>query len=286
MPVIVRPVEWKSAPFAKLRVVPTKAKPVTLWKSRDPAWLDVAEGIRRAVHELTDRLPTQSPKPDGPSPDGTPPPTPPGPPSPACGHPSRAIYDATGEYKLRSHIVRTEGDPPGSDAAVDVTYDALGAFYEFFWQVYGRHSIDDAGRSLDATVHYGVDYDNVFWNGESLVVRDGSVFVGLTAEDSDWLFAAGGLGPQYPGMALASLAAPGTAYDHRRDPEPRLLPARDAPRRLRVGACRPHLVRDAARQAPAACRPLRRVRVGHGGHGGRVVRRGLEGARGGASRVG
>ena len=52
IPVILRPVDWKGAPFAKLQMLPRDAKPVTSWNNRDDAWLDVAKGIRKAVEEL------------------------------------------------------------------------------------------------------------------------------------------------------------------------------------------------------------------------------------------
>lgn len=48
---------------------------------------------------------------------------------------------------------------------------------------FGRNSLNDAGAPLDATVHYGTDYDNAFWDGERMVFGDGDgeVFVGFTA---------------------------------------------------------------------------------------------------------
>ena len=49
MPVILRPCDWKKAPFAHLQALPEDAKPVTSWGSRDRAWANVAEGIRRRV---------------------------------------------------------------------------------------------------------------------------------------------------------------------------------------------------------------------------------------------
>jgi hypothetical protein len=184
VPVIVRPVDWASAPFAKLQVVPRNAKPVTLWNPRDSAWLDVAKGIRRSATELTAKLSTQPPKPNAPKVGGTPAPTVPLPESERRGQPSRTIYDASSKRELRGRVVRGEDDPPSGDAAVDATYEALGAFYSFFWQVYARNSIDDAGGPLSATVHYGVGYDSVAWNGETLIVGDGSrLFVGLTSVD-------------------------------------------------------------------------------------------------------
>ncbi len=52
IPVILRSVEWRDAPFGKLQALPTDAKPVTSWENRDEAFLDIAQGIRAAVMEL------------------------------------------------------------------------------------------------------------------------------------------------------------------------------------------------------------------------------------------
>ena len=52
IPVILRPVDWKGAPFGKLQALPKDAKPVTLWDNRDEGFRDVARGIREAVEEL------------------------------------------------------------------------------------------------------------------------------------------------------------------------------------------------------------------------------------------
>lgn len=52
IPIILRPCDWKSAIFSKLQALPTDAKPITKWQDRDDAFLDVAEGIRKAVKEL------------------------------------------------------------------------------------------------------------------------------------------------------------------------------------------------------------------------------------------
>ena len=52
IPVILRAVDWKDAPFAKLQAHPKDGEPVTAWADRDAAWLDVAQGIRKAVEAL------------------------------------------------------------------------------------------------------------------------------------------------------------------------------------------------------------------------------------------
>jgi hypothetical protein len=55
IPVILRPVDWQGAPFAKLQALPKDGKPVTSWPNADEAFTDVARGIRRALEDLRRR---------------------------------------------------------------------------------------------------------------------------------------------------------------------------------------------------------------------------------------
>ncbi|NMF61703.1 hypothetical protein DP113_22585 [Brasilonema octagenarum UFV-E1] len=52
IPIILRPVDWKGAPFSKLQALPKDGKPITRWSNKDDAFLDVVQGIRRAVESL------------------------------------------------------------------------------------------------------------------------------------------------------------------------------------------------------------------------------------------
>ncbi len=94
----------------------------------------------------------------------------------------REISDAQQRETLPGERVRAEGDPATGDPAVDEAYDGLGATFAFFLDAFGRASIDGRGATLEATVHYGLDYDNAFWNGERMVFGDGDgeVFTGFT----------------------------------------------------------------------------------------------------------
>lgn len=96
--------------------------------------------------------------------------------------PDRTIYDAQGRERLPGVRVRREEDPPTGDQAVDEAFDGLGATFDLFWDAFGRNGIDAAGGPMRATVHFGEDYDNAFWNGEQMVFGDGDgeVFVGFT----------------------------------------------------------------------------------------------------------
>lgn len=92
---------------------------------------------------------------------------------PADRKPQRTIYDAANKEELPGQKVREEGSDPGQDASVNRAYAGLGATFELYLSVYDRYSIDGAGLPLDATVHYGDDYGNAFWDGERMVFGDG-----------------------------------------------------------------------------------------------------------------
>lgn len=89
------------------------------------------------------------------------------------GQSTRTIYDAQGGTALPGVPVRAEGQAATSDTAVNEAYDYLGATYDFYWNIFHRHSIDDAGLALNGTIHYGKSYDNAFWNSTQMVFGDG-----------------------------------------------------------------------------------------------------------------
>ncbi|WP_171161720.1 M4 family metallopeptidase [Streptomyces sp. I05A-00742] len=96
--------------------------------------------------------------------------------------PQRTIYDAGHLTRLPGTRIRGEGDAPGTDATVNRAHAGLGATFDLFLKVYGRHSIDDCGLPLNATVHYGEEYNNAFWDGEQMVFGDGDgeIFLDFT----------------------------------------------------------------------------------------------------------
>ncbi|WP_199291920.1 M4 family metallopeptidase [Coleofasciculus sp. FACHB-712] len=89
------------------------------------------------------------------------------------GEKRRTIFDAKNGNDLPGTLVRSEGDPPSEDAAINEAYDGSGATYDLYEQVFERNSIDNRGLRLDSTVHFGVKYDNAFWNGDQMVYGDG-----------------------------------------------------------------------------------------------------------------
>lgn len=93
--------------------------------------------------------------------------------APPAGEKSRTVFDAHHGTKLPGAQVRSEGEPPVSDDAVNEAYDGAGATYDLYFEVYGRNSIDGRGMRLDSSVHYGRAYDNAFWDGAQMVYGDG-----------------------------------------------------------------------------------------------------------------
>jgi tetratricopeptide (TPR) repeat protein len=59
IPVILRPCPWKKAPFGKLQGLPKDGKPVTKWRNRDEAFLNVAIGILSEVEALKNNVPVK-----------------------------------------------------------------------------------------------------------------------------------------------------------------------------------------------------------------------------------
>jgi Zn-dependent metalloprotease len=86
---------------------------------------------------------------------------------------NRLVYAAANTTNLPGTLVRSEGQGPSGDVAVNEAYDGFGATFDLYWDVYARNSIDNNGMDLVGTVHYGDQYDNAFWDGAQMVFGDG-----------------------------------------------------------------------------------------------------------------
>jgi len=93
--------------------------------------------------------------------------------APSGGRKRRTIFDAGSGTDLPGRRLRGEGDEPTGDAAADEAWDGAGATWDLFFEEFQRDSVDGRGLRLDATVHFGREYDNAFWNGSQMVYGDG-----------------------------------------------------------------------------------------------------------------
>jgi hypothetical protein len=87
--------------------------------------------------------------------------------------PAWVVHDAGNGFSLPGRVARSAGEPATGDVAVDEAAYGLTGALAMFSEVYGRSSYDDAGATVVATVHYGRDYVNAFWDGTQLVFGDG-----------------------------------------------------------------------------------------------------------------
>jgi hypothetical protein len=55
IPIILRAVDWTSAPFAELQALPRDNRAVTSWTNRDEAFTAIAKGLRERVKEIAER---------------------------------------------------------------------------------------------------------------------------------------------------------------------------------------------------------------------------------------
>ena len=85
----------------------------------------------------------------------------------------RRTYDAKNGSALPGVLVRSEGQPPDADVAINEAYDGAGITYDLFDQVFERDSIDGNGLPLISSIHFQKGFDNAFWNGSQMVYGDG-----------------------------------------------------------------------------------------------------------------
>jgi Zn-dependent metalloprotease len=86
-----------------------------------------------------------------------------------------------------NHTQTLPGAPvsnPGSsaDATAKRTFAETTAMAKFLHDVFGRNSLDNNGMTLQSSIHYGVKYNNAFWNGNQMTYGDGdgNIFVDFT----------------------------------------------------------------------------------------------------------
>ena len=92
---------------------------------------------------------------------------------PKAGSGGRLIYDDKHTTNTDVTLVRGEGDPAVKDESANHAYDDLGIIREFYKDVLGRDSIDNAGLNLDANVNFDTNFNNAFWDGQRMVFGNG-----------------------------------------------------------------------------------------------------------------
>jgi Zn-dependent metalloprotease len=94
----------------------------------------------------------------------------------------RNVYDARQQWQVRGKLVMSDHKRSADVHAIE-TWQGLGTTHDFFADIFKRHSIDDRGLRLDATIHYGHRFVNAVWSGHQVVLGDGDgqIFNGFTS---------------------------------------------------------------------------------------------------------
>lgn len=55
IPIILRPCDWHDMPFSDLQGLPKDGVPVSKWDDEDEAWLNVIDGLKKAIKAFNDK---------------------------------------------------------------------------------------------------------------------------------------------------------------------------------------------------------------------------------------
>ena len=94
--------------------------------------------------------------------------------------PAVTVYDCA----MGTALPGSPLDNPGSstDLTAKRAFVETTAVAEFYQKVFGRNSVDNLGMTLQSSIHFGVQYNNAFWNGVQMTYGDGdgNIFVDFT----------------------------------------------------------------------------------------------------------
>jgi len=94
--------------------------------------------------------------------------------------PKITVFDCKHTNSLPGAQVANPGS--SADGSAKRAFVETTAVADFYKKVFGRNSIDNAGMSLQSSVHFGVNYNNANWNGSQMIYGDGDgrIFVDFT----------------------------------------------------------------------------------------------------------
>lgn len=97
--------------------------------------------------------------------------------------PAAHVYDCHHTTSLPGVQVANPG--ASADGAIKRAYVESESVAKFYWDNFQRDSIDGHHMTLVSSTHYGVNYNNAFWNGAQMTYGDGDgqIFLDFTLGD-------------------------------------------------------------------------------------------------------
>lgn len=89
------------------------------------------------------------------------------------GSAARQVFDSQNQANYQVKMVRSEGGPVVEDDAINNAYDFIGNFLDYLHNKINRFSLDNNGMDIICNVHYGVKYNNAFFDGQQINIGDG-----------------------------------------------------------------------------------------------------------------
>ncbi|MBL8473783.1 MAG: M4 family metallopeptidase [Rhodocyclaceae bacterium] len=98
----------------------------------------------------------------------------------AAAAPAITVYNCANGTNLPGAPVPNPGS--STDVTAKRTFVETTGVADFYRQIFKRNSVDNLGMTLQSSIHYGVKYNNAFWNGQQMTYGDGdgNIFVDFT----------------------------------------------------------------------------------------------------------
>jgi Zn-dependent metalloprotease len=89
------------------------------------------------------------------------------------GNAARLVYNCKHRYEQRIELVRKENGNISEDKGVNSAFDTSGYVRDYYLGAFGLNSMDNNGMPVISNVHYGVSYNNAYWDGDEMTFGDG-----------------------------------------------------------------------------------------------------------------
>lgn len=90
-----------------------------------------------------------------------------------AGNAQRYVYDSENTRHQRNTLVIEENGSDTEDSVANAAYHMSGYVRDYFFDVHNYNSMNGNGMDIISNVHYGMDYNNAYWDGDEMTYGDG-----------------------------------------------------------------------------------------------------------------